>query len=101
MQHRLLAWAMRTLDDTPILPVGLLNSVGPESETFHPEEAVELVFEPLSLQDMGVIWDHVKPKVGLSATYVARLVSIESQVEMIQAREVQTRVFDLAKGPTP
>jgi hypothetical protein len=100
MQQRLLAWAMRTLDDTPILPAGLLNSFGPEIETFHPEETVELIFEPLSLADLGVVWDHVKPKIGLSATYVARLVSIESKVETIEAREVQTRVFDMAKGPT-
>jgi len=95
-----LGWAMRTLDDTPILPAGLLNSFGPEIETFHPEETVELIFEPLSLTDFGVIWDYIKPRVGLSATYVARLVSIESKVEIIEAREVQTRVFDMAKGPT-
>ncbi len=100
MQHRLLGWAVRTLDDTPILPAGLLNSFGPETETFHPEETVELIFETLSLTDLGVIWDYVKPRVGLSASYVARLVSIESKVEMIETREVQTRLFEMAKGPT-
>lgn len=101
MQHRLLGWAMRTLDDTPILPPGLLNSFGPEAETFHSNEAVELILEPLSLQDMSVIWEQIKPKVGLSATYVARMVPIESVVEMIKAREVQTRQFDMIKGPNP
>ena len=99
MQHRLLGWAMRTLDDTPILPAGLLNAFGPEPETFHADEAVELICEPLSLQDMSVIWEQIRPKVGLSAAYVARLVSIESTVSTIEAPEVQTRQFDLAKGP--
>jgi hypothetical protein len=101
-QHHLLGWAMRVLEDTPILPAGLLNSFFvPKIEIFHPEETVELIFEPLSLADLGVVWDHVRPKIGLSATYVARLVSIESSVETIEAREVQTREFDMTKAPTP
>lgn len=96
MQHRLLGWAMRTLDDTPILPPGLLNSyLG--VETFHADEGVELIFEPLSLSDMSVIWEQVRPKPGLSATYVARMVPIESTVEITTAPEAQTRLFQLAK----
>ena len=98
-QHRLLGWAMRVLGDTPILPAGLLNAFGPEVETFHPDEAVELIFEPLTLSDLSAVWENFKPHVQLTATYVARLVAIESTVELTEAREVQTREFDLAKGP--
>lgn len=100
MQQRLLAWGMRTFDDTPILPAGLLNAFGPETQTFHSDETVELIFDPLSLADLGVLWEHLKFPIGLSATYVARMVAIESQSETVLAREVQTRAFDLAKGPT-
>jgi hypothetical protein len=99
MQQRLLGWAMRTLADTPVLPPGLLNAFGPEAETFHPGETVELIFEPLSLADMGVLWEQVRPKPGLSAAYVARMVALESTVSIMEGREVQTRAFDLAKGP--
>ena len=101
MQYRLLGWAMRTLDDTPILPASLLNSFKPEPATFLPDETVELIFDPISLSDMGVIWEQHKSKVGLSVTYIARMVAIDSTVEMLEARDVQTRWLELAKGPTP
>lgn len=96
-QHRLLGWTMRALDDTPILPAGLLNSVMAEHDIFHPEETVELIFEPLSLADMATLWENLRPKGQLSVTYVARMVCLESKVERTLAREVQTREFDFAK----
>lgn len=99
--QRLLGWAMRALEDAPILPPGLLNSFGPETETFHSDEAVELLFDPLSLQDMSIIWDQIRPKVGVSVTYVARMVPIESRIVIIEAEPVQTRVFELQKKGLP
>src|SRR5690242_12213415 len=60
-QQRLLGWAMRTLEDTPILPTGLLNHYGPEAETFRAGETVELVCEQLSLQDFNNIWEGLRP----------------------------------------
>jgi hypothetical protein len=78
-QHRLLGWALRTLEDTPTLPAGLLNHhASPETDTFLPEETVTLVHEPLSLQDLLNIWEVGKPNLQVSTTYVARLVALES-----------------------
>jgi hypothetical protein len=78
-QHRLLGWALRTLEDTPTLPAGLLNHhAAPETDTFLPDETVTLVHEPLALQDLLNIWEVGKPNLQISATYVARLVALES-----------------------
>jgi hypothetical protein len=97
-QQRLLGACMRALEDTPILPAGLLNHFGPEPETFHADETVELVCDPLSIQDAMSMLDILKPNYPLSVCYVARLLLIESPLEMIEAGPVQTREFDLAKA---
>jgi hypothetical protein len=100
MQLRLLGWAMRVLDDTPILPAGYLNDEFPNNEIFCPEETVELIFNPLSLQDMAPLWENLhQQKLLPSVTYVARLVTLDSEVEMGEHPHVQTRVLDMAKGP--
>jgi len=97
-QQRLLGWCLRELGDTPILPAGLLNHYGPEPDTFQPHETVELVFEPLSLQDLASLWEPLKPHLQVSATYVARMVTIESTLQATDAGAVQTREFDFVKA---
>jgi hypothetical protein len=97
-QQLLLAWAMRVLEDTPILPAGLLNHHGPEHDVFAAHEAVELICEPLSIPDMASLWDVVKPNV-LAVSYVARLVAIDSDLEIADAPLVRQRGFDSGKGP--
>lgn len=93
-QQILLAWSMRALDDTPTLSSGYLNNFDPEDEPFGPEETVDLVYEPVSIQDMLAIWEVGKPNIQPSATYVARVVPIDSRVQMpdLGGRPVQTRV---------
>jgi hypothetical protein len=100
-QQRLLGFAIRTLEDTPILPAGVLNQHGPEPDVFRPEETVELVFEGLSVQDTSYVWEVAQTKEQPSAPYVARMVEIESTVALDEAAPVQTREFDLAKVGTP
>jgi hypothetical protein len=97
-QQRLLGWAMRVLEDTPLLPPGLLNDVGPEPEIFQPNETVEIIFEPLSLQDMYNIWSAIKASPQLSASYVIRAVSIDSTVLITEAALVQTRALDYGEA---
>jgi len=99
-QQGLLGFCIRELGNTPILPSGLLNHFGPDRHVFREDEAVELVFEPLSLQDFSNIWEPLKPNLQPSATYVARMVSIESTVLIPGAGNVQTRQFDF-KDATP
>jgi hypothetical protein len=92
-QQRLLGWAMRILEDTPVLPSGVLNQGGPETDTFRPSEIVDLIMETISIYDMGAIWDVSKPNVQPSVGYIARMIGLESQLEITEAGLVQTREF--------
>jgi hypothetical protein len=98
-QQRLLGWSMRVLEDMAILPAGLLNHPGPEPDTFAPAETVELVCEPISLQDMANVWEAFKMNLQLSAAYVARMVLIDSALEVAEGPPAQTRALGFAKGP--
>jgi hypothetical protein len=91
-QQRLMGWAMRALEDTPILPAGVLNQTGPEHDIFRPDETVDLTMETISIYDMGAIWDVAKPFTQPSVCYVARMIGVESQIEIPTGALVQTRV---------
>lgn len=99
-QQRLLGFAVRVLEDTPVLPAGVLNQHGPEPDVFRAEETVELVFEAVSVQDVSEIWKVAQTKEQPAATYVARMVEIESTRPLEEAAGVQTREFAFAEaGP--
>lgn len=96
-QQRLLGWAIRLLEDVPILPAGLLNHYGPEPEIFKPSETVEVILESLSLQDWNNLWSASKTNPpSLSVGYVARMIGIESSVKLSEGT-VQTRELAMAK----
>jgi len=99
-QQRLLGWAMRLLEDTAILPAGLLNAANPEHDTFRPSEAVELICEPLTVQDITGVWQGLRADWQLSVTYVARLVLLDSGLELAGGPPVQTQQFVLGMGAT-
>ena len=96
-QHRLLGWAMRVLEDTPTLPASLLNHYGPEPDTFQSDETVDVVNEPITLQDIFNVWEIAKHNVQVSVAYVARVVPIDSLEYETDGPPVQTRVFDMGK----
>jgi hypothetical protein len=100
-QQRMLGFAIRTLEDTPILPAGVLNQHSPEPNVFRPEETVELVYESLTVQDVGYIWDVAQTKEQPSAPYVARMVEIESPVALDEGGLVQTRELQFAQAGSP
>src|SRR5918911_2446586 len=97
-QQRPLGFAARTLEDTPVLPAGVLNQHGPEPDVFGPEETVELVWEALSVQEASDIWDVAQTKEQPSASYVARMVHLESSVAVPDEGAVQTRELAFAKA---
>jgi hypothetical protein len=102
VQQRLLGWAMRELENTPILPSNLLNHYIQEVDTFRPAETVELICETISLQDMNSLWDGFKANKTnqhVSVTYIARMILIDSNVEMTEYPPAQTRVFDVGNEP--
>ena len=97
LQHLILGWSMRAIEDSPSFPPALLNSYVPDA--FRPDEGVELVHEVLSIQDMSYVWEAGKPNIQTSVTYVARVVSIDSRVEQDEpGPPVQTRVFERGEG---
>jgi hypothetical protein len=100
-QQRLLGWAIRVLADTPTLPAGLLNDAGPEHDVFAPDETVELLLEPLSVQDMSYIQETVGGRREASATFLARVVELESVDPAPLEQLVQTREFQLDTRVAP
>ncbi|WP_421904932.1 DUF4255 domain-containing protein [Mameliella sp.] len=96
LQHAIAGWAMRTLEDTPLLPSGALNAA--VGGSFRAEEAVELGLAELSNEDMFRIWEVLNLNIyQLSIPYVARTVRIES-VEYLSERggpPVQERRQDI------
>jgi len=103
MQHLLLGWAMRTIEDSLSLPPSLLNSHFPNDRPFRSDETVELIHDTLSVADLNNIWEILgKHNVQVSATYVVRALPIDSQIEVpLDAGPVQTRVFDAGQGAFP
>ncbi|OGW38462.1 MAG: hypothetical protein A2X58_00425 [Nitrospirae bacterium GWC2_56_14] len=89
-QQRLLGWAMRALEDMNTLPANTLNRYG-EQGSFGPHEAVELICEPIALQDMINIWEVFKPHQQLSVTYIARMIMIDSEIELTEGPLVGAR----------
>lgn len=98
-QQRLLGWALRQLEDTPVLVPAQLNRYLGEADVFREDEAVELIADPLSLPDLTSLWDKLKPQFQLSMTYVARMVLIDSDIGITEGDPVRTRRFEYAKGP--
>jgi hypothetical protein len=93
MQQLVLGWAVRILDETPILPAGLLNSHQRGRTVFDPAESVEFVWQILTQQELFDIWEVAKTNQQPCAAYVARAVTIFSKVPIDEHPPVQTRRF--------
>lgn len=92
LQHAILGWAMRVLEDTPVLPSSLLNGV--REETFRGDETVELVAGQLTNEELMRIWDDLGTEYQLSVPYVARVVRIESLAGLSEGEPVTRRQFE-------
>jgi hypothetical protein len=100
-QMRLLAWAARILEDTPALGSGFLNrGAQADNVVFGPDESVELVAEPLSLQDLVSIWEINKASMQPSLGWVARMIALDSEVALPATGIVRSRNFDYGGMPT-
>lgn len=98
LQLTLAGWIMRILEDTPSLPVGLLNSVIPG--TFNHDETVDISLAELRTEDLLRIWDVIGLNVyQLSIPYVARVIHIESDQTLIAPDRdlVQQRMLNGAR----
>lgn len=93
-QHMLLGWLMRMLEDNAILGGGFINRFSAIPNTFDDSDSVEIVFDPMSMQDMLSVWEVAKPNIQISSSYVARCLPIDSEVLLPEpAPPVQSRTF--------
>lgn len=76
MEHEILGWLMRTLEDHPTLPAAALNT--PTATVFNESEHVELLAGTLATEETIRIWDVLPADFRLSVPYVARVVRIDS-----------------------
>jgi hypothetical protein len=95
-QQRLLGWALRELEDHPVLSSGELNRQLAEPAVFAPDEAVELVADPLALADYLALWDKAKATLPVAMGYTARMLLIDSEVAMSEGPPVREREFQMA-----
>lgn len=94
IQHRILGWTMRVLEDYPVLPAALLNVS--QTQVFDPDEDVELVCGQLTNEEMMRIWDDLQAPYQLSVPYMARVIRIQSRLGTDEGGQpVQTRAFEL------
>jgi hypothetical protein len=77
-QQMLLGWAMRVMEDHALLSADLLNANIAGHQTFGPTEAVQILLDPLSMQDYALVCEPLKAQLPVSVTYVANGVHIDS-----------------------
>jgi len=95
LEHEILGWAMRTLEDMPSLSAGMLNIL--VDGVFGPDEQVEIVPGQLSSEEMFRIWDVLPTDFQLSVPYTARIVRIDSELDRVAAGPVVRRDLDFGE----
>lgn len=92
LQHAILGWTMRLLEDTPVLTSSLLNGV--RTDTFRSDETVELVAGQLTNEELMRIWDDLGTEYQLSFPYIARVVRLESMQQLSEGEPISQRRFE-------
>lgn len=80
VQHNMLGWMMRTLEDFPKMSASFLNEKG--RGTFGLDEEVEIAVGQLTNEELMRIWEDLQVPYQLSIPYMARIVRIDSTVEI-------------------
>lgn len=93
-QLRMLGWVMRLMEDVGVLSAGHLNHYLQETDTFGPNEGLELICDPLTLNDYLTLWDRLRPRLPASATYTLRMVTLDSEVVTEEPGALQSRTFE-------
>lgn len=95
LQHALLGWMMRVMEDNPILPSGLLSLVA--ADVFHPDETAEITHQDMSTEDLLRMWETLLPTntYQVSVPYVARGLRLESSRPIGAGEPISQRTFDL------
>ncbi len=83
---------MRAIEDTAILPAGLLNAV--TDGVFDDDETVEIVAGQMTNEEMFRIWDVLPRDYQISIPYTARIVRIDSNLDLNEAGPVLAKDLD-------
>ena len=92
LAQAILGWMMRAIEDTAILPAGLLNAV--TDGVFDDDETVEIVAGQMTNEEMFRIWDVLPRDYQISIPYTARIVRIDSNLDLNEAGPVLTKDLD-------
>jgi hypothetical protein len=93
-QQRILGWLLQTIHDNPALPPQFLNA-DMEKPSFDDTESVDLVCEPIKLQDIFTFHDTYKVRFPASMFLTVKQVRIDSEVDIEEGGLVQTRAFTM------
>lgn len=98
-QLRLTGWAMRFLEDNTIVPAALLNQslTRRTVPAFRPDEAVEILLDPLNVADHLGLWDKFRNRWMTSVNYTVRMVQIDSDRYVEEGPPVETRDFHVGQ----
>ena len=105
-QLRLTGWLMRFLEDNAVVPAALLNQALTQRNVpaFKPDEAVELLLDPLTLPDHLGLWDKFRSRWMTSLNYSVRMLQLESNRFVDEGPLVVSREFgvgQIAPGGQP
>lgn len=87
-EHLILAWAMRQLQQHPVLD---RSSLSPEAG-WGAGEFIQVIPAELSNEDIMRIWDALDPSYRLSVSYIARVVRIDTDPSLAGLPTVATRL---------
>ena len=99
LEQEILGWAMRVLENYPLLAAGLLNSAMPQ--VFQPDETIEILPGQITNEELFRIWDVLPADFQISVPYVARVVRIESELSTPAGEPVLVRQLDYGKLVRP
>jgi hypothetical protein len=95
LQHLIAGWMMRMIEDTPILPPGLLNQNYPN--LFAADEGVVITAAELSTEELLRLWEVIiENTYQISVPYVARFVKIDSDLPVESGLPIQERTLDFS-----
>jgi hypothetical protein len=86
-EHTIIAWAMRQLQQHPVLDRA---SLSPEAE-WTSGESIQVIPAELSTEDVMRIWDALEPAYRLSVSYIARVVRIDTDADIVGMPVVASR----------
>jgi hypothetical protein len=99
LEQEILGWFMRVIEDNPILPAGLLNTLA--SNVFDTEETIELVPGQITNEELFRVWDVLPSDFLISVPYVARVVRIDSAFAAREGSPVLARQLDWGVSKEP